>query len=101
MAYFDGKPMTSASDVVCNLHSWIHKYNGTVTPSSKSSLSDEQRQIIQLNKELKRAIIVKYPITVMCKVLEVTRSCYYKVIKQAKAINESIDQHHELDKEVA
>ncbi|MGL4382730.1 MAG: transposase [Bacilli bacterium] len=54
-----GKSINSVSKeygvVISTLHSWVHKYNGTVTPSSKSSLSDEQKQIIQLKKELKRA----------------------------------------------
>lgn len=36
------------------LYSWVHKYNGTLKPTGKEALSDEQRQIIALEKEIKR-----------------------------------------------
>ena len=42
----------------------------------------------------------KYPITVLCKTLKVTRSYYYKVMKLANAINESVNQEELIDAEV-
>ena len=79
------------------LYSWIHKCNGTSKPTGKKALTDEQKQFLTSEKQVKRVslesdmlkeaalifaekqlLLVLRNSTIMFKVLGVTRSYIYK-----------------------